>query len=94
MITVGMNYQVREGKQAVFENAFNKVLNAMNGMPGHDKSFLYRDVNNPLSYLIISDWSDRKAFDAFIASDAFRSVANWGKEEILTGRPKHEVYER
>ena len=30
--------------------------------------------------------------DAFIASDAFRKVTNWGKEEILAGRPHHEVY--
>ncbi|HEY3243023.1 MAG TPA: antibiotic biosynthesis monooxygenase [Phycisphaerae bacterium] len=94
MITVGMNYQVRDGKQSVFENAFNKVLHAMQGMPGHMQSFLYRDVNDPLSYLIVSEWNDRQAFDAFIASDAFRNVANWGKEQILTARPKHEIYEK
>jgi heme-degrading monooxygenase HmoA len=45
-------------------------------------------------YLIVSDWADRGAFDAFIGSEAFRSVANWGKEQILAGRPTHEIYER
>jgi heme-degrading monooxygenase HmoA len=94
MITVGMNYQVRDGKQAIFENAFNKVLTAMQGMPGHAQSFLYRDVNHPLSYLIVSEWSDRQAFEAFVASDTFRNVVTWGKEQILTARPKHEIYEK
>ena len=26
--------------------------------------------------------------------DEFRRVANWGKEQILAGRPKHEIYEK
>jgi heme-degrading monooxygenase HmoA len=53
---------------------------------------MYRDINDALSYLIVSQWSDKGAFDAFIASDTFKNVANWGKEQILSARPKHEVY--
>jgi len=41
----------------------------------------------------VSDWNDRAAFDAFIGSEKFRNVANWGKEQILAGRPSHEYYE-
>ena len=33
------------------------------------------------------------AFDGFIASDAFKKVAKWGKEEILAGRPVHTCSE-
>lgn len=93
MVTIGMNYKVLPGKGEIFENAFAKVLKAMEGMEGHSKSHLYQDVFEPGSYLIASDWSDKAKFDAFIASDAFRNVANWGKEKILAGRPEHKVYE-
>jgi heme-degrading monooxygenase HmoA len=93
MITVGMNYRVLPGKEKAFEDVFQAVLRVMNDMPGHTRSSLFRDVFNPSQYLIISDWNDRAAFDGFIASEAFRKVASWGKEQILAGRPTHEVYE-
>ena len=92
MVTIGMNYAVLAGKEEVFETAFNKVVHAMRTMPGHTETRMYRDINNPLEYLIVSQWSDKGAFDAFISSDAFRNVATWGKEQILSGRPRHEVY--
>ncbi len=92
MITIGMNYDVLAGKELVFEDAFRKVLHAMRDNPGHGDTRMYRDIDNPGSYLIVSQWNDKPAFDAFIGSDAFRKVANWGKEQILSGRPKHEVY--
>ena len=94
MITVGMNYRVLPGKEETFENACRKVIQAMEGMDGHSESFLYKDVDNASSYLIISDWADRAAFDAFIGSESFAAVANWGKEQILAGRPSHTVYEK
>ncbi len=92
MVTVGMNYEIIAGKEPRFEAAFDKVLAAMQGMPGHDDTQLYRAVNNPRMYLIVSKWNDRAAFDAFISSDRFRKVVDWGKEQILAGRPRHEVY--
>lgn len=94
MVTVGMNYRVLPGKNEQFESVFRAVLEKMNEMPGHSKSALYSDVNDRQSYLIVSDWSDRKAFDDFIRSEQFRSVANWGKEQILAGRPSHDYYEQ
>ena len=94
MITVGMNYQILDGKNQAFEDVFNAVLAKMADMPGHSESHLYCDVSDSQSYLIISDWNDRKAFDDFIASDEFRSVTNWGKEQVLASRPSHEYYEK
>ncbi|MEE9211987.1 MAG: antibiotic biosynthesis monooxygenase family protein [Phycisphaeraceae bacterium] len=94
MITVGMNYEVLSGKEQAFEQVFEAVLAVMQQMPGHTRSSLYRDVFDRQRYLIISDWNDRAAFDAFIASERFRSVADWGKQQILAGRPTHEYYER
>ncbi len=92
MVTIGMNYKMIPGKEKVFEDAFTNVLKVMNEMEGHSKSFLYKDVNDPQSYLIVSDWSSEEAFNGFIQSEKFKNVVNWGKENILAGRPSHTVY--
>lgn len=92
MITVGMNYHVISGKQADFENKFAAVLGALRGAAGHTDSKLYKDVADDCNYLIISEWSDDKAFQDFIQSQAFRDVTNWGKEQILSDRPRHKIY--
>ena len=92
MITVGMHYDVLEGKEGQFETACNNVIKALGAAAGHSNSRLYRDVNKSDSYLIISEWSDADAFDAFIKSETFRRVTDWGREQILSRRPKHEVY--
>ena len=92
MVTIGMNYNVLPGKEEIFENAFRKVVKAMGGMDGHSETHMFRDIDDAKHYLIVSLWSSEPAFDAFIASNTFKSVTNWGKEQILSGRPKHEVY--
>ncbi|MCA9203555.1 MAG: antibiotic biosynthesis monooxygenase [Planctomycetales bacterium] len=92
MITVGMNYQVIPGKQQDFEDKFAAVLEALRGAEGHTNSNLWKDVADDASYLITSEWSDESAFTSFIQSEAFRNVTNWGKEQILAGRPRHKVY--
>lgn len=92
MITVGMNYKVIEGKQQDFEEKFAGVIEALNAAEGHDSSTLWKDTADGASYLITSEWSDQEAFTAFIQSDAFRAVTNWGKEQILAGRPQHKIY--
>lgn len=93
MITVGMNYRVIESKQGEFEAVFGKVLQIIERSTGHVRSALYKDVNDGASYLIHSEWNDRGAFEAFIASPQFKGVADWGKSRILAARPHHEIYE-
>ena len=92
MITVGMNYEVIEGKEEAFVKMFNKVIDALNAAEGHTESHLWEDVNKRNSFLITSDWNDEEAFNAFIASEDFAKVTNWGSEQILAGRPRHKVY--
>jgi heme-degrading monooxygenase HmoA len=92
MVTVGMNYKVLEGKEKVFEDAFTNVLKAMEADEGHQKSNLYKDVSDERSYLIVSDWNSEDAFNGFVRSESFAKVVNWGKEQILAGRPSHQVY--
>ena len=94
MVTIGMNYRVLPGKEEVFEAAFGRVLGAIREAEGHAESRLYKGVEDGTSadYLIVSRWNDEQAFQDFIASDAFKKVTNWGKENILAGRPSHTTY--
>ena len=92
MITVGMNYHVIPGKQQDFEEKFAAVIGALRLAPGHSSSSLWKDVSDDASYLITSEWSEEQAFLDFIRSAAFKDVTNWGKEQILSGRPQHKIY--
>ncbi len=92
MITVGMNYHVIAGKQRDFEEKFAAVIGALEAAEGHSTSTLWKDVSDDASYLITSEWSDEQAFTDFIQSQAFRDVTNWGKEQILSDRPRHKIY--
>ena len=92
MITVGMNYHVIPGKQQDFENKFAAVIGALRSAPGHSSSSLWKDVSDDASYLITSEWSEEQAFLDFIRSPEFKDVTNWGKEQILSGRPQHKIY--
>ena len=93
MVTIGMNYTVLPGKERIFEDACDRVVQTMRGIEGHDESQIYRriDGDEPV-YLIVSRWESEDAFDAFIASDAFKKVTSWGRENILSGPPRHTTY--
>ena len=96
MVTIGMNYRVLEGKEQVFEDACQRVLEVMEDTAGHEGSELFRRVDAAAKgkgeYLIVSRWSDENEFQAFIASDAFKKVTSWGLKNILAGRPSHTTY--
>ncbi|MFG0330992.1 MAG: antibiotic biosynthesis monooxygenase family protein [Phycisphaerales bacterium] len=92
MVTVGMNYEVIPGKDDAFVAMCDKVIEVMADMPGHQKTRLFRDVRDDHSYLIMSEWSDEDAFNAFIASDQFRQVTQWGQSNVLAARPHHEIF--
>ncbi len=92
MITVGMNYNIVEGKDDEFIAVFTKVMEIMKRMPGNGETHLYRNVYSEHDYLIISEWTDEAAFTAFIGSDRFKNVTDWGKKNVLATQPKHEIY--
>ena len=92
MITVGMNYEVLPGKEKIFEDAFQGVLDVMKKMKGHINSQLYQDVHKKGAYLIISEWESQTAFQSFISSEQFAKVTSWGREQILSSRPRHHIY--
>lgn len=93
VVTIGMNYFVRENKEEVFEAACSKVIELMEHVDGHDESHIYRRVSeaDPV-YLVVSRWQSEDAFGNFVSSDAFKKVTDWGKQNILSGRPRHTTY--
>jgi heme-degrading monooxygenase HmoA len=94
MVTIGMNYYVIPGKESVFEAAVANVVRTMQSVEGHAESHLYKEINDEdPAYLIVSRWENEDAFRAFIGSDAFKKVTNWGKENILSRRPSHTTYQ-
>ena len=92
MVTIGMNYEVLEGKDEPFEKKFAIVLGAMKDTAGHRSTYLYKDVFSERSYLVISEWNTRATFDDFVRSETFRKVTDWGITAILATRPSHQVY--
>ena len=92
MTTIGMHYDVVAGKEEEFEQGFLNVIEHLKGVAGHVESHLYEDVQSTGSYVILSEWETKEAFEAFLKSDAFKQVTAWGKAEILRGRPRHKVY--
>src|SRR5687768_8852330 len=92
MTTIGMQYEVKPGKEEEFERGFLSVLEVLKTLPGHVESHLYEDVASVGSYIILSRWSSKADYEAFLRSDAFKQAVAWGKAEILRSRPKHQVY--
>jgi heme-degrading monooxygenase HmoA len=92
MTTIGMHYDVVAGKEQEFEQGFLKVIEHLKVVAGHVESHLYEDVQSVGSYVILSEWESKDAFQAFLKSDAFKQVTAWGRAEILRGRPRHKVY--
>ena len=41
MVTIGMSYKVLQGKEETFEKACTGIIEAMNGINGHEKSKRY-----------------------------------------------------
>lgn len=89
-----MYYDVIAGKSPEFVAKFRDVISALQGVEGHQNSYLYQRVDDPDSFAIISEWNDQDAFLTFIRSDAFRQVTSWGREQILRNAPRHKIYPR
>lgn len=92
MTTIGMHYDVIPGKEEEFERGFIGVLEHLKTVAGHVESHMYEDVQSVGSYVIMSQWATKEAFDAFLKSPTFAKVVAWGKAEMLRSRPRHKVY--
>ncbi len=83
MTTIGMHYEVIPGKEEEFEKGFLAVIEHLNSVAGHQESHMYEDVASTGSYVILSQWETKDAFEQFIHSPEFAKVVAWGKAEIL-----------
>ena len=92
MTTIGMHYEVIPGKEEEFEKGFLGVLALLKTLPGHVESHMYEDIESKGSYVILSQWETKEAFEKFTHSPAFGKAVAWGKAEILRSRPRHKVY--
>ena len=92
MTTIGMHYDVIPGKEEEFEQGFLGVLKLLHTLPGHTESHMYEDIQTAGSYVILSHWNSREAFEAFLHSAEFAQAVAWGKAEILRSKPRHKVY--
>ena len=63
MVTIGMYYEVLDGKEQVFEKAFVSVLGAIQTAEEHRTSRLLRGVFAECSYVFMSKWTSEDAFN-------------------------------
>ncbi len=94
MVTVGMYYDVIPEKSPLFLAKFQEVVDLLGSVAGHKSSVLYRRVDDPDSFALISERDDQQAFLDFIGSETFHQVTRWGRENVLRNAPRHKIYPR
>ena len=65
-----LRMRTREGCEAEFEAAWRRAAAEIARVPGNLRQELVRDVDDPRTFLITSDWTDRAAVDGFGRSSA------------------------
>ena len=65
-----LRMRTREGCEAAFEAAWRRAVAEIARVPGNLRQELVRDVDDPRTFLITSDWTDRASVDAFGRSTA------------------------
>ena len=69
-----LRMRTREGCEAEFEAAWRRAAAQISRVPGNRQQELIRDADDPRTFLITSDWTDRAAVDAFGRSSARDSL--------------------
>ena len=65
-----LRMRTREGCEAEFEAAWRRAAAEIAAVPGNLRQELVRDVEDPRTFVITSDWTDRAAVDGFGRSSA------------------------
>jgi|ECHnycMinimDraft_1075156.scaffolds.fasta_scaffold00217_6 Uncharacterized enzyme involved in biosynthesis of extracellular polysaccharides len=89
MINVGINYKVKKGREIEFEERFREVVRHV-GNSGMLEAKIYKNVEDPSDYLIITKWESLESFRKFINSLDYKETVEYGKS-ILEKRPVHFV---
>ena len=92
MIVVMNRITVAEGREQDFENTFVERDRAVDQMKG----FIDLQVLRPSegrTYVVMTRWASREAFDAWTQSEAFRSAHRKQSPGLAESRPQLEIYE-
>ena len=65
-----LRMRTREGCEAQFEAAWRQAAAEISRVPGNLQQELMQDADDPRTFLITADWSDRAAVDEFGRSSA------------------------
>ena len=57
--------RAREGCEQAFVDAWQRSAQEIGQLPGSVRQDLLVDADDPRSYLIVAEWTDRAALDAF-----------------------------
>jgi heme-degrading monooxygenase HmoA len=60
-----LRMRAKDGHEVEFESAWREAASGISRMPGNVRQELARDMDDPRTFLITSDWTDRAAVDAF-----------------------------
>lgn len=94
MIHVGLYYRVKKGKMTEFEKIYYEVLKYLKeNVEGFLDAKLYKNVEDPLEYLIYTEWRDLDSFKKFVTSKAFKDTTTYGMQEILEGTPRNKIFQ-
>ena len=65
MIRTFLRMRAREGCEEAFVDAWQTSAQEIGQLPGSVRQDLLVDADDPRSYLIVAEWTDRAALDAF-----------------------------
>ncbi len=64
-----LRMRAREGCEQAFVDAWHRSAQEIREIPGSVRQDLLVDADDPRSYLIVAEWADRAALDAFGRSE-------------------------
>ena len=65
MVRATLQMRVKEGREGDFERAWREIAKDVRGAPGSIRQALLRDLDDPRSFVVTSDWESREAFTRF-----------------------------
>jgi heme-degrading monooxygenase HmoA len=65
MLRAMLYMKVKPGQGEAFERAWQEVAAQVRNAPGNIRQALLRDLNDPTSFVVTTDWASREAFHHF-----------------------------
>ncbi len=88
---VYLRMSVQDHHSAQFERDLHEALEIARGKPGFRWAQLVRDVEDPTTYIVLSEWRDRGGIEALEADPLYRRILE-AEAPFLRGRPETLFY--